>query len=276
MLVICNEFASLLKKAKKESSSGIIQTLTDAYDCPDSLDVPTRRSPLSARKPVVSMIGLSTKGWLEANLDPDDLRGGFVNRNMFYLWTQTNPIPNPPKPDETLLGQIVKRLHDIRESRKDKQVEYTFSAEAIPILESWYDENYYAEHENELIDDAIQRIDENVRKLALLYALLENETHDAEIHTDQLQAAIEVGEYWKETVVEIFGNFGFSKQARSEIRLLELIQKNQFTKRELQIRIGGNMSASEFNRNLKALIEAGRVLYATDPNNKKRQILIIT
>jgi len=276
LLVFHNEFASLLKKAKRDTSSGIIQCLTDAYDCPETLDVPTRTYPLSARQPIVSTIGLSTKSWLEGNLSIDDLRGGFVNRHTFYLWTETSPIPDPPPPDQKLLGQITKQLHDIRQYRQGKQTQYTFSSEAKKLLTEWYNDEYYTEYDNEAIDDASQRIDSHVRKLALLYAVLENEPDNTEIHLAQLETAIQVGAYWKAAVKELFGSFGFSKAARADMKLLELIQENQYTKRELQMRIGGNMSAPEFNKTLKALVEAERVLYATDPNNKKRQILIIT
>ena len=109
MVAFVNEFASLLKKAKKESSSGLIQTLTDAYDCGETLDNPTLTKPLTAKNPFVAFVGLSTREWLESNLDAGDIHGGYVNRHTFYLWTPTKPLYNPLEPDEKLSGQIKQR-----------------------------------------------------------------------------------------------------------------------------------------------------------------------
>jgi hypothetical protein len=278
MLAICNEFATLLKKAKKDNSSGIIQTLTDAYDCLDSLDNPTLTRPLSARKPFVAMIALSTREWLERNLDVDDIHGGFVNRNTFYLWTQTSPLANPPKPDDALLNKVKLKLHDVREHIKGQHIEYTFDQKADAVLTEWYNEEYYRQYESEIVDAAVQRIDENTRKLALLYAILENDFDDTEIHVDQLRSAISVGEYWKQCAKTLFSKFGGSKQIRNEQRILELLECQDWTRRDLQQYLGGNMSADNFNKSIKALMGAGRIeekLVKTGGRGRPSKILML-
>ena len=274
-LVFVNEFASLLKKAKKESSQGIIQTLTDAYDCGPTLDNPTLTKPLSAINPFVAFVGLSTQDWLERSLEVGDVYGGYVNRHTFYLWTPTGPIHNPPEPDEKLLGQIKQQLHEIRNAKFGKHVKYTFSQKADAILKDWYDQNYYAEYESEIVEAAVQRVDENMRKLSLLYAVLENEIHDTEIHSDQLEAALEVGKYWEAATIEIFGKFGFSKQSRSEMRMLEVIKEKRRTKRELQQRLGGVMSAAEFNQTLDALVKAERIGFLISQDKKRQELVCL-
>lgn len=275
MLVCCNEFASLLRKAKKESSSGLIQTLTEAYDCKDTLDNPTRISPLSAKKAFVSMIALSTREWLEKSLDVADIYGGFVNRNTFYLWTETQPLHNPNKVNEMLMNEIKMKLHRVRDEKKGGHVEYTLAGEADDLLKEWYDKDYYAKYENEIVDASIQRIDENVRKLALLYAVLENDTGDLNIHIDQLRAAITVGEYWKASATRLFGLFGFSQAARSEMKIIELLEQRNHTKREIQRKIGGNMSASEINQAIEALVKAERINWMKEKGNKTKQLTLL-
>lgn len=275
MLVCCNEFASLLKKAKKESSSGLIQILTDAYDCKDSLDNPTRVSPLSAKKAFVSMIALSTREWLERNLDVDDIYGGFANRNTFYLWTETQPLHNPDEVNEMLMNEIKMKLHRVRDEKKGGHVKYTFSGETDKLLEEWYNKDYHTKYESEIVDAAVQRIDENVRKLALLYAVLENDTDDLNIHTDQLRVAIMVGEYWKASATRLFGLFGFSQAARAEMKIVELLEQRNHTKREIQRRIGGNMSASEINQTIEALVKAERIKWMKEKGNKTKQLTLL-
>jgi len=276
MLVICNEFASLLKKAKKESGSGLIQVLTDAYDCQSSLDNPTLTRPLSARNPFIAMIGLSTKEWLETNLDTDDIHGGFVNRNTFYLWTKTEPLYNPSEPDALKLNQIKQQLHKIRAAKSGKHEKYTFSQKADAILKEWYEQNYYTEYESEIVDAVVQRVDENVRKLALLYAVLENEPDDTEIHTEQLQAAMSVGEYWEATAIEIFSKFGATRTTRDEMRIIEALRKTNkpITRRTLHQKFGSSMSAKQLNDALKNLVTMERIepvkVDYTDNKGKKK------
>lgn len=273
MLVCCNEFASLLTKAKKESSSGLIQILTDAYDCKDSLDNPTRVSPLSARKSFVSMIALSTHEWLERSLDVDDVYGGFVNRNTFYLWTSTQPLHNPNKVNESLMNEIKMQLHNVRNEKKGKHIEYSFSGDVDELLREWYEKDYYAEYDNDIVDAAAQRIDENVRKLALLYAVLENDVDDLNIHADQLHSAIVVGEYWKAIAIKLFSKFGFTKEARAEMKILELLEQGNRTKREIQLRIGGNISANEFNKAIDGLLKAERISWIKGSRTKQLKLL---
>jgi len=282
MLVCINEFASLLKKAKKETGSGLIPTLTDAYDCQDSLDNPTLRCPLSARKPFLSMVALSTKVWLETNLDADDIHGGFVNRHLFYLWKQTEPLHNPPQPNGFLLNKIKNKLHEIRKAKAGKHEEFTFSNEADTILKEWYIKNYYVEYDSEIVDAAVQRVDENLRKLSLLYAVLENEPNDTEIKADQLQAAIAVGKYWETTAIEIFGKFGATPATRSEVKILEILSGKPLAKSEIHLKMSGVITAKQIDEMLKHLISVGRVAVITDKyvdtlgRHRKRQLYTLS
>lgn len=280
-LIVINEFASLLRQAKKEAGSGIIQTLTDAYDCLSELHNPTKVDPTVARNAVVSMICLSTREWLENTLDIADVYGGYVCRNLFYEWTQTEPISDPDETDRVLLNEVTMKLQGIRrayEERGKHQLKYQFSTASKPILEGWYIERYNREYPSEVIAAATQRIDENVRKLALLYAVLENEPDDLTIHADQLEAAIKVGKYWEQTATRLFGKFGGSKQIRNEQRIVELLENQNWIRRDLQQYLGGNMSADDFNKSIKALMSAGRVvekLVQTGGKGRPSKILMI-
>lgn len=271
-LIVINEFASLLRQAKKEHGSGLIQLLTDAYDCFNELHNPTKVDPTVAKNAVISMLCLSTQEWLENTLDIADVYGGYVCRNLFYEWTQTEPIPNPDEANQALLNEVTMKLQGIRrayEERGKRQLKYQFSAEAKPILEDWYIERYYRDYPSEVIAAATQRIDENVRKLALLYAVLENEPDDLTIHADQLQAAVAVGEYWEQTATRLFGKFGFTKGARNERRIIELLERKDHTRREIQQHFGGSMEAKELNQTLSALMQAETIRKARRKEGKR-------
>ncbi len=266
-LIVINEFASLLRQAKKEHGSGIIQLLTDAYDCLPALHNPTKVDPTIAKNAVVSMICLSTQAWLENTLDLEDVYGGYVCRNLFYDWTQTAPIPDPDEPDQSLLNEVTMKLQLIRRAYEDRgkqQLKYHFSVEAKPILEKWYIERFHRKHPSEVIAAATQRIDENVRKLALLYAVLENDAGDLAIHADQLQTAITVGEYWESTAIRLFKKFGFSKEVRNEIRIIEALLNNPLTKRDLHRQACNALTAKQLDNIINSLVRVERVRWINE------------
>ena len=266
-LIVIDEFASLLRQAQKEHGSGIIQTLTKAYDCKPRLQNITKGNPTTAKNAVVSMICLSTRDWLENTLDIADVYGGYVCRNLFYEWTRTAPIPDPDEPNQALLNKVTMKLQGIRrayEERGKRQLKYQFSVEAKPILNDWYIERYDRDYPSEVIAAAVQRVDINVKKLALLYAVLENEAGDLTIHADQLQDAIAVGEYWEQTATRLFGKLGFTKEARNERRVMEAISDRPLTKRELSREVCSELSAKQLDSIIKSLISTERTRWITE------------
>jgi len=159
-------------------------------------------------------------------------------------------------------------------------VEYTFSDASDALLKEWYDNNYYTEYDSDIVSAASQRIDENVRKLALLYAVLENNPDNIEIHADQLQAAIAVGKYWEATVMEIFGKFGTSRATRSEIKILELLSRKSITKRDLHQSLSGSITAKQLDESLRHLLSVERVKiinedYVDKAGKKRRRKLYV-
>ena len=271
LLIAIDEFANLLKKAKRETSAGLIQTLTNLYDCPKSLDLPTRNNPLSAINPVVSMICLSTHQWLERYLDIDDIHGGFVNRHTFYLHESTQPIPNPKEPDKDKLDMITNQIASIRKRVNGKHIRFRFDDSAKVILDDWYIKNFNKVYEDEIIEDALQRIDENVRKLALLYAVLENDEEDTFIKAEQLEAAIEVGNYWERSALSIFKDFNLDKQAKNEQVLLQRIMDKPRSKRELRQSTTRQMNGADFLKAFDAILKSGLVEYK---KHGKKQVLV--
>jgi hypothetical protein len=261
-LVGLSEYAALLKKAKKSSSDGLIQVLTDAFDCPPSLDNPTRHSPLKAVNPCVSIVALSTQSWLEESLNLEDIRGGFANRFCYYTHELTPPIPSPTQPDENLLGTLIETVHKIREYYQKRHIEFNFDDETSEFVDNWYGENRQAilAEKNELVRDTMQRLDSNARKLALLYAILENGADDNQIHLVHFETALEVATYWKDAMQEIFGVFAKDEQTKNEEAVLERLRTKPRTKRGLQQSLHRKLNAKSFNEALDALLRAEQVI----------------
>ena len=264
LIAMLSEFASLLKKAKKLSGEGLIQLLSDAYDMPPFLDNPTRKKSLRAINPCVSVIALSTQDWLESSLDIDDIRGGFANRFCYYLNIIMPDVFDSYRPDVLIMADIIEYIQSRRLMYQN--VQFLFDEDTLAFGKNWYSEHraQIRNEPNELIRDAMQRLDMNSRKLALLYAMLENPLGDDRVHLKQYQAAIEVASYWKDALVTIFGNYAPIPQAKIENNILDKLSMRPCTKRTLQRTFGSSISAKQFNDAMDALIKAERVMRQSD------------
>ncbi len=59
------------------------------------------------------------------------------------------------------------------------------------------------------------------------------------------------------------------------MRMLEVIKEKRRTKRELQQRLGGVMSAAEFNQTLDALVKAERIGFLISQDKKRQELVCL-
>ncbi len=289
LLITLDEFARLLKKTRQEASSTLIQGLTDAYDMPESLDNPTKENPMSARKPCLSIIGLTTKAWLEETLNYEDLLGGFVNRFIFFVGEPHSPMPLPPKPDEHRWNMLKILLHDIRfanhriSEQQHSPHEYDLLPEAKEFWTGYYNEWHkkQRECENETMASLYQRLPNHAMKAALIYAALEYREGEGEITLEQLKAGLDVANYAEKSYEYLFHSFGFSRRSRVEGMIEEKLRGGQKTKRELQRSISSAISLREFNEAIQDMMRADRIseisVHAKDKNgrNYSQKLLVL-
>jgi len=283
LLVAMDEFALLLKKAKQEFSSGLIQTLTDAYDMKGSLDNPTKERPMSALNTCVSMVGLTTKAWLERSLDYDDLLGGFVNRFVFFVGEPKASIPLPPEPDAQLWNRIKIHLNNVRQGnhtfalKEKSSIQYRLSEEAKTVWEDFY--NPWRERQltsdNEMEVCLFQRLPNHAMKLALTCAVLEDKGGTRQISTDQLNAGIDFANYAEQSYKYLFHSFGFSRRSRVEATIEEKLSTQRMTKNELRRAISTAINTRELNESILDLMKIGRLreisIYEKDAIGRKRR-----
>lgn len=267
LFVTLDEFALLLKKAKQESSSTLIQGLTDAYDCPPTLDNPTKERPMSAYKPCISLIGLTTKAWLERSLDYDDLLGGFVNRFIFFAGEPKDPIPLPPEPDEQLLNKVKIYLHTIRSGyhtfalKEHAPIRFRLSPEAELLWDDYYRKWHKRQKEcdNEMMSCLYQRLPNHAMKSTLVFGALEDREGTRQIDTNQLEAGIDFANYTERSYEYLFRGFGFSRRSRVEATIEEKLRGQQINRRELRHSISSAISTRELNEAIRDLMQIGKV-----------------
>lgn len=254
ILLSLDEFSYLLKKANKSHGEGIIQMLTEAYDYPTQLDLPTRVNPVSADHPCLSVMGATTQAWLESSLKLEDIQGGFANRFSYYHAT-SNDFIFKSQPGNPEFLDIVKYSVNQYRQKFPQPTAFQFNQDADREGEAWYIEhrNKLKAERNPLIREALARADVHMYKSALLHAVITNDANDTEIGIESLRWAIQLAEYLQAVTSQIYATFNLSEERRLEQRIIDLLtQKPNQTARQLTQRISW-ASAKEVNNTLDEL-----------------------
>lgn len=263
LLCYLSEFSALLKKAQKESSAGLTEAIIDAYDNPDKLDNPTRTSPLTASNPSCSIIASTTTGRLLRSLTKEETEGGFTNRFTYFIGNRKAPNDDPPEPDMEYLNKAVYGLVSARQQWGDTQFQMLSSTRQL--WKRYYDEWYY-QNENDVIDPITGRLPDQVRKLALQYAMIENNV--PEILPEQMEAAIVVGRYWHECICTLFKTYGLSETQQMEQEVLEAVSNGGKSKTELYDYFSKHIDARSLNTALDSLQKIGRIIQQKQKNKR--------
>lgn len=260
VLLSIDEFSYLLKKASKTVSDGLIQLLTESYDFPPYLDLPTRNNALRVDHPCVSLLGATTNAWLEESLTLSDVMGGFANRICYYYAKTDTVISNPLPPDPKLLKVVKYSVSQYRQ-KFPTPTAFTFSDESSEHLHKWYTQRRKSiqSNQNPTVKDAIARGDLHLRKAALLHAAITNQLGDTEIDITSYRIGEVFAAYQFNVVNHIYDKFQFTENARLEQRIIELLkQQPKRTARELNQQISWT-DAQSVNRSINALVENGTI-----------------
>ena len=256
ILLSLDEFSYLLKKAQKSHGEGMIQLLTEAYDYPNQLDLPTRVNPISADHPCLSIMAATTNAWLESSLKLEDIQGGFANRFSYYHAT-SNDFIFKPQPGDLRFLDIVKYSVSQFRLKFPQPTGFQFNADVEAEGERWYKSHRDAlrAERNPLTREALARADIHMYKSALLHAAITNAPDDTEIGIESLEWAIKLAEYLQAVTTQIYSSFNLSEERRLEQRIIDLLtQKPNQTARDFTRKIRW-ASAKQINATLDELIK---------------------
>jgi len=238
LLVIEPEFASVLRRAKMETStlSTVIRTSWDT----GTLRTMTKNNPAQATGAHVSIIGHITPEELRSDLTPTEALNGFGNRFLWVCSRRSKTLPDGGNKEalNAALAALLPRLQDaIDHAQTQQEMRRDDTARAL-----WHD--VYADLTTDkpgLSGGMMSRAAPHVLRLALLYALLDLDTA---IRIDHLAAALALWEYCEASARFIFGDSLGDRVADDILRALreapdgmsrtdlrDLFQKNQTAER---------------------------------------------
>jgi hypothetical protein len=254
LTVWLGELSSLLRKAKQDRVSNIVPMLTEAFDCPPDLALPTKADPIVVTAPYFSLLSASTPSWLE-DLQDRDVLGGFGNRFLFILGSPKAPIPFPAPPDAMLRSKIIAHLKDLLVWMPE-ELEVNLTPDARELWDEFYTRWRMETWPDEMFAAIVQRIPDVVLKIALIYAVLEKRT---EIDAEILTAAIDAGGYAVASAQRIFSDFHSTRESKLEKRILDVLQQGGMKFGDLHRAVGGRYSTLELNRTLDGLCKSGQI-----------------
>jgi len=238
-----DELATLLRKARQDFSSNLPPMLTNMYDSPDAISLPTRKAPLTLQKPFISILSSTTPEWLESSIQEEEVMGGFSNRFVYYTGypKPANPFPDSPDQDMWMvLADMIKSLHDT-------EVRMIYMSDNAKRL--W--KSFYTDWRNQkfpgILGQIIERVPEQIFKMALLYAVTDGEV---EISDVSMSAALAWGNYAIQSSSCVYGNFPLSSAGKVEAKILQLLSQNN-----------NIMSISDIHRQLSGRVRADQFWY---------------
>lgn len=206
-----------------EGLRNIVPTLADAYDCPASLEVVTRKSPVSVAYPTISLHAATTPQWIEG-VRSEDLQGGLGNRVMWVPGEPGKLLPNPPPRDQARWDALVAKLQDPIQYWRGRRASTQFhlSAEAEKRWEKIYSDLYPNGDDDPLIAVLSERLQNHCLKVALIEAALDGGDR---IEVRHLEAAEAFARFLYDALWYLFCGFGASPMAQLDQKIIETVRR---------------------------------------------------
>ena len=256
LLVVAPEFGGVLVKMKGATLS---QTLRDAWDS-GYLDNPTKNDPITVTNAHISIIGHITAEELLDELTQTQIANGFANRFLFVYSKRMRyqPRGGGDLPEEVVKGFVSRLKRAAEACRLIEQV--TMTGAAWNVWDAGYEE--LSEPAPGLFGKATDRAEAQVRRLALVYALLDG---SREIDVEHLQAALAVWEYAEASARYVFGS-GLGDPVADEIdKALRAAGPNGMTRTEIRDHFKRHRTGEEIDRALAILLKRNRASCRRQP-----------
>lgn len=180
LFVLLPEFRTVMAQAKREANT-LTATLREAWDSPEVLSVPTRNMPLRATGAHIVMVAHVTPGEFRARIDPAEIAGGLLNRYLIIASRSPKDLPDEMDYPEDDLHTYGKRLGESISWARDlgaRHIQMTTAARRLWRTEYRALKNptgAQSEDEEGLVGAVVVRARPHVLRIALTYALLDQE-----------------------------------------------------------------------------------------------------
>jgi hypothetical protein len=246
LLIIEDEFSSVLRNMSRYGNT-LSTTMRNAWDCRD-LWVMTKRSPLKATGPHISIIVQTTEADLAHYLKSTDVFNGFANRFSWVRVRRQKLLPNGGTVPQDQLKKLQRRWKAAL-----KRAATIRTIGLSPRAQALWDEQYarLSADVPGVVGAVTSRAEAQVRRLAAIYSLMDE---SGTVLRQHLRAAFAVWKYCEQSARSIFSK---RSAITTEGRLLKILRASAqgLTRSQISAGFSHHLSADEINRVLQNLCD---------------------
>jgi hypothetical protein len=251
LFIVESELASVLRVMGRDGNT-LSPLIRQAWDTGD-LETLTKNSPAKATGAHVSIVGHITAEELRCRLDRTEMGNGFANRFLWVFVRRSQLLPEGGQLDQEALKPVAKAIGAaVRFARGLRQRRIDRSRRARGLWHEVYPS--LSEGTPGLLGAVISRAEAQVMRLALVYALLDQQTL---ICDDHLQAALALWTYCEASARFLFGNRLGDPVADALCRMLRQRLPQGMSRTEVSNAFGRNLTSAEMERALSILEQLG-------------------
>jgi hypothetical protein len=249
-----------MHNATREATRSIQPTLIDAFDNPFVLQNKTKKNPLEAKNPSLTIMSATQPDILSQIVTAEQEQSGFLNRWLFIVGDGTEPRPSPPDLDEGAAWHLFDSAYAAIHSYAEGEV-LRFTPDALERWDALYVETY-ARGETTAERSMAIRLGTMIKKVALIHAVLEQANAVELTHLEAAIALVEWSWFHMRRLIPTWGEFPEAKLQRLILEILR--RKGPLTRRKTQQSIGHRLGPGTFARVVKAMLENGELLTHND------------
>lgn len=245
---------------KQTYTSGMVNLLTDLYDCPQSFKYQTRNKKLvKLRNVAVTFVGASTPDWLATSLPEAAFEGGFMSRILFVVkYYKDRSIALPMDPPKGMVESLQRRLMEIRKLHRGR-IELTQGARNWYL--DWYDNLEYTPLEDESLRGFLERKPDLVLKMGLLLSASYSPV-DKLISKDHLIQANEIISWTQARMFHAFKEVDLTHIGRLIHKVRDILEQyGAVTRRNIMRKLGSRINGvNELEEVEKIMEESGELM----------------
>jgi hypothetical protein len=250
MMLITEEFSGALRVMERPGNT-LSSVLRDAWGTA-KLQTLTKNSPLKATDSHISIIGHVTDEELRSILSRIEMANGFANRFLFAKVRRSKLLPHGGNLKQAAIDELGRKVGArLQLARAIGRIIMTDGA-----AEAW-ERNYPAlsAERSGLLGAVLGRAEAQVIRLAVIYALLENQ---AVIDLPQLAAALAVWGFCEDSATQIWGEMMGDDVTDTIMATLQAAGTTGMTRTEIGSLFSRHVSSARITRSLETLERAGK------------------
>lgn len=253
-VVYSSELGVLL--GKERYNTGLINLLTDLYDCHDEWSSETvSRGHLKLFNICLTFLAAATPDWLQSLLPKDAFKTGFMSR---FLWVVLPrgwdvKVANPPAVDEGWKDVIVEELIKASEYKG----EFTWTEAAERRFAEWYESIDFTSLPG-VVAAAFERMQVHLLRLAMIIRMTKG---GLVLEEEDIQQTIDILDSIFPESSAILEYIATEPGVRPAVRVLEELRRNPVMKEEELIRrVWRSLPrASEWSASIGLLLRSGLI-----------------